>query len=200
MELREFFAIFGVHKKLFWGIIGLFVVGSLIFYFLQDQTYKTYININITRSGMDETSEYTYDSFYRLQADSQFADTVVEWMRSPYVLEQIFDDGDSNAISQKDFFHADRMSSQTIAVTFITATKKEAQSVAKNLNRVLNEETQKLNKIQKQENWFVIFGNDPVTGDNRLSLFFVLTVGFAVGLFISFWVVMIKHYIVNSKQ
>ncbi|MEA3323285.1 MAG: hypothetical protein U9Q12_03605 [Patescibacteria group bacterium] len=200
MELREFFAIFGVHKKLFWGIIGLFVIGSLIFYFLQEQTYKTYVNINITRSGVDETFEYTYDSFYRLQADSKFADTVVEWMKTPYVLEQIFDNGSDGAINQKGFLHADRMSSQTIAVTFVTATKKEAQNIAKNLNRTLNEETQKLNKIQKQENWFVIFSNDPITGDNRLSLFFVLTVGFAIGLFISFWAVMIKHYIVNSKQ
>lgn len=200
MELREFFAIFGIHKKLFWGIIGLFVIGSLIFYFLQDQTYKTYININITRSGVDKTSEYTYDSFYRLQADSQFADTVVEWMRSPYVLEHIFDNGDSNAINQKGFFRADKMSSQTIAVTFVTATKKEAQNIAQNLNRVLNEEAQKLNKIQKQENWFVIFSNDPIIGDNRSSLSLILFIGFAIGFFVSFWIVMIKHYIVNSKQ
>jgi capsular polysaccharide biosynthesis protein len=198
MELREFFAIFGVHKKIFWSIVMLFVVSGMIFYFVQAQTYKTYITLNITRGGAESTNDYTYDSFYRLQADSKFADTVVQWIDSPYILEQIFSEGNSG-ITRQGFFSADRMSSQVIEITFVTSTKQEVENIANNLQKVLNAETQKLNKNQNQKNWFIIVSGNPITGNNQFSLIFLLLVSLLIGFFVAFWIVLFKHYMREDK-
>jgi len=199
MELKDFFAIFIVHKKIFLGIIIFSVTCGVIVYFTQGQTYKTSLTLNITRDASPEREEYSYDSFYRLQADERFADTVVRWIQSPYVVQNVFGDVKTNSFINKNKFSAKRLSSQVVDVTFITTTKKQAESIAKKLVTTLNQESQKLNTQQKQNNWFMILGSKPVVNDNKTSLLFLLSLSGFIGFFIAFWVVMIKHYMTDSK-
>ena len=97
MELKDFFAIFSVHKKIFWGIITLSIICGAIVYFAQSQTYKTSLTLNVTRDAAPGRDEYSYDSFYRLQADERFADTVVRWIQSAYVVQSVFGDVKTNS-------------------------------------------------------------------------------------------------------
>ena len=198
MELRDFFTIFIVHKKIFWGIIIGCIIFSIVIYFVQKQTYKTSLTLNITRSASEQTEEYTYDDFYRLQADSQFADTVVRWTQAPYIIEQVFGDDKSGiGFFNSQNLHAKRLSSQVVDVVFVTTTKKDAQIISKKLIKILNEESQKLNAKQKQDNWFVILSSDPITRNNQMSFVFLFMIGAAIGFFVAFWSVMIKHYFVG---
>lgn len=197
MELKEFFAIFALNKKIFWGIIIIFIICGAIIYFAQSQTYKTSLTLNITRDSAPKSSEYSYDSFYRLQADERFADTVVRWTQSAHVVKDVFGDMGTTSFMSRKKFNAKRLSSQVVDVTFITSTKKEAESIAKKLVTALNQESEKLNIEQKQDNWFIILGSESVIEDNKTSLLFLLSLGAFVGFFVAFWTVMIKHYMID---
>ncbi len=197
MELREFFAIFVIHKKIFWGIIGIFVLCAVVFYFVQPQTYKTSLTLNITRSFSVESDEYAYDNFYRLQADEKFADTVVRWIQAPHIINIVIDNITS-VDNQK--FSTKRLSSQVIDVKFVTKIKKDGEIISTNLVDALNEESQRLNASQKQDNWFVILGSKPIIEDDRLSLLFLVALSGFVGFFVAFWSVMIKHYMTVSNK
>jgi len=202
MELRDFFIIFIVHKKIFWGIIIACIICGMIIYFVQKQTYETSLTINITRNASERIiDEYTYDDFYRLQADAQFADTVVRWTQAPYIIEQVFGNIKNNTIfgSQQNL-HAKRLSSQVVDIAFVTSTKEDARVIAKKLIMVLNEESQKLNAQQKQNNWFAILGSEPVIRDNNASLIFLFLISTAIGFFVAFWVVMMRHYFIGTNK
>ena len=199
MELRDFFTIFIVHKKIFWGIIVIFIICGTIIYFAQGQTYKTSLTLNITRDAAPERDEYAYDSFYRLQADERFADTVVRWTQSPYIVKSVFGNAKSSSFLNKNKFNSKRLSSQVVEVTFITSTKKQANSIAKKLIIKLNQESQKLNEQQKQNNWFIILSSEPVISNNKISLLFLLSLSSFIGFFIAFWTVMIIHYVKGSE-
>ena len=200
MELKDFFEIFVIHKKIFWGIIVFCIICCTIVYFVQDQTYKTSLTLNITRSAGPETQEYSYDSFYRLQADERFADTVVKWTQSAYVVKEVFGDVGGNSFMNRNKFNSKRLSSQVIDVTFVTTTKKQADLIAQKLVKMLNQESQKLNKQQRQNNWFIILSTEPVISDNTISLLFLITLGASIGFFVAFWAVMIKHYMTDVKK
>jgi len=197
MELKDFFAIFVLHKKIFWGIITISIICSAIVYFAQSQTYKTSLTLNVTRDSAPKSSEYSYDSFYRLQADERFADTVVRWTQSAHVVKDVFGDMGATSFMSRNKFNAKRLSSQVVDVTFITSTKKEAEYIAKKLVTALNQESEKLNVEQKQDNWFIILGSEPVIEDNKTSFLFLLSLGAFVGFFVAFWTVMIKHYMID---
>ena len=204
MELKEFLKIFAIHKKLFLQIIILFVFCGLILFVLQKQTYRAFLTLNITRSASSKQGDYyTYDSFYRLQADERFADTVVRWIESPQVIENIFRGVSANkifGIINTKKLNPKRLSSQVVSVEFVVSDKKDAEMISKKLLKILNDESAKLNTKQQQDNWFIIIGDKPVVYDNKMSLTFLILVSLFLGFFTGFWAVMIKHYFVGGVR
>ncbi len=193
MELYNFFDIFCVHKKLFWGIILVSVVCGALYFLLQEQNYKTSLVLNVTRDVSNvQQNEYTYDDFYRLQADERFADTVVQWIKSPFIRAEI------KNVQGK--MTAKRLSSQVIDVRFTTATRAHAETVAHDLIDVLNQESHKLNDKQAQDHWFIIQGSTPTVTDGRYTLFFLTGLSGALGFFVAFWAVLLRHYVNGFRK
>lgn len=200
MELKEYIAIFKKHFRLFWVIVVVFLLAGALLKIFQPATYKSSLTLNITRSGVQSTENYRYDGFYRLQADERFADTVVRWLESPRIVLDIFSDAKSrtSGIGPKKFskaFKGKRFSSQTIQVEYVTDSVESAKSLSAAIKKILNRETEKLNALQKEENWFVILGDDPVVRNNQWGWMSVFSVSVLAGLFAAFWTVMIRHYI-----
>jgi capsular polysaccharide biosynthesis protein len=190
MEFNKFFDIFCVYKALFWSIILLSVACGAFYFLLQKQTFKSSLIINVTRDAAKSQNVYTYDDFYRLQADERFADTVVQWIISPQMREE------TKNVSGK--LTAKRRSSQVIEVSFNTKTMHDAQTVAEDIVTILNNKSQKLNEKQGQDHWFIVQGNSPTVVDGTRSLFFLIGLCGMIGFFIAFWSVLIRHYFGNS--
>ena len=92
MEFKEYMAIFKRHARVFWLVVLGCVVVSVIWQQNQRAVYQATLLINIGRGSVQNTEQYTYDNFYRLQADERFADTVVRWLGSPRIVEDIYAD------------------------------------------------------------------------------------------------------------
>lgn len=203
MELREFLKIFIKYKKSFFGMILIFILSGVTYFFLQPENFKTSLTLNISRSSQFiESQEYAYDDFYRLQADERFADTVVRWLDSPRVVENILREAgfinlNNQNLSDKQlrgFFTAKRMSSQVIDLTFITTNVSQATELADAIKMNLNSETEKLNEKQKQEGWFIILGDEPVITSNEKGLLFLVALSGMTGLFVAFFITMFRFY------
>lgn len=203
MELKEFLKIFIDYKNTFFGIIVFFMLFGVVYFFVQPEVYKASLTLNISRGSKSEVKEYSYDDFYRLQADERFADTVVRWLGSPWVVRGILNEcdfvkSDSNlSFNDKQlrgFFSAGRMSSQVIDVTFIVSDVDHAMEISDSIKKNVNLETEKLNDKQKQLRWFVVLGDDPVVTSNEKELLFLLALTGMMGLFVGFVVVMFRYY------
>jgi len=199
MELREFILLFRKEQQLFFGLTALFVALGFFWQIRQPVNYEATLLLNIGRSFNSSPSEYSYDSFYRLQADERFADTVVRWLGAPRIVEDIYSEvrKDSASFSQKSItetFTSARLSSQVISVTYDGKNKKEIESLARALVTILNRSTESLSVGEKEQSSFVVLGSDPVIRDNRTSLVIALSVALLVGFFVSFWTVLIRHY------
>ena len=207
MEFKDLINLFRKEALLFWGIVFLCVVLGFLWQKAQPVAYQATELINIGRTGTETqaTSEYTYDSFYRLQADERFADTVVRWLRSPRVVEDIYTESslspETLSLSKlKSAFTAGRLSSQMIEVSYGGPNEKVLTELSQAMSTVLNRYTVSLNREHPEPNWFVVIGSDPVIRDARVPLPLVLGIGVAVGLFIAFWSVLLKHYFQPTKN
>jgi len=205
MDLRDYINIFKKQKKVFWTIVFLSVLIAVIWQQSQRVEYQATLLLNIGRAGVENTQEYTYDSFYRLQADERFADTVVRWLGSPRVVEDIYSAAgpDSRNIvgirDLKSAFGAKRLSSQMIEVTYTDASDKTLKKISEAATATLNRYAESLNKENKETNWFVIIGNDPVIRDARVPLPLSAMVGLVLGVFIGFWAVLLRHYLADNN-
>ncbi|MEK7182049.1 MAG: hypothetical protein AAB708_02895 [Patescibacteria group bacterium] len=197
MEFKEYIAIIRRDFALFLVLIAIIVGGALVWQQSQPKTYEATLLLNVGRTKMQPTEEYTYDSFYRLQADERFADTVVRWLEAPRVVEDIYADAQ---VFERGEFTGKRLSSQVIEVTYQAKIKKDLSRLSGSMVTVLNRYTESLNKEKNDANgWFVILGSDPVVADARIPFSPVLGISLLVGLFLSFWIVLLKHYFSPSK-
>lgn len=199
MELREYVAIFIKNIKTFWFFVVLCTFLAFAWQRNQTEVYDTTLLLNIGRSGVQNTQDYTYDSFYRLQADERFADTVVRWLSSPRITEDVYAGTglSMNSVSMrgiKQTFVAKRLSSQMIEVSFSSKNKGSASDISRSITKVLNRYTESLNKGDEEPSWFVVIGSDPVVRDGRLPLMTALAIGLLIGAFVGFWGVYVRHY------
>lgn len=204
MELKEYIAIVRKHIKWFWVTLFTFVFVAFVWQKSQTENIEATTLLNIGRAGTENTTDYTFDDFYRLQADERFADTVVRWLSSPRVVEDIFvasgmDAQNMGTRQLKNSFGAKRLSSQMVEVTFRDTNPKTLVEVSKSTVAVLNQYTESLNKDSKEANWFVVIGSEPVIRDARISFSFALGIGLVLGIFFGFWVTLLKHYFSENE-
>ena len=205
MELRDLITLFRERAYFFLAIVAVFVVAAGAWQKNQPERFEAMLLINIGRAGVSETAEYTYDSFYRLQADERFADTVVRWLSTPRVVEDIYREAhlDPAYLGMKDLtraFSAGRLSSQMISVKYGSENRKIIEQLSVATVKVLNRYTDTLNTEEREKSWFVVIGSDPVIRDSRTSLVAALLAGLVAGIFIAFWSVLWKHYFTSDKQ
>ncbi|MDO8565692.1 MAG: hypothetical protein Q7S04_00710 [Candidatus Moranbacteria bacterium] len=205
MELRDYITIFKKQKKIFWAIVFLSVLAATVWQKNQEAQYQATLLLNIGRTGGEVTQEYTYDSFYRLQADERFADTVVRWLGSPRVVEDIY--GAANIDLEKrgmrdlkGMFGAKRLSSQMIEVTYTDVSDKTLKKISEAAIVTLNRYTDSLNKENDETNWFTVIGSDPIVRDAHIPLPLALVIGLLFGIFVGFWTVLIRHYFQLTKN
>ncbi len=200
MELKEYYQIVKDSQKLFWGVVFLTIVFLEGYFLLRPISYTTSLTLNVTRKGSQETQDYKFDDFYRLQADERFAETLVQWLKSPSIVSEIFSPlgSDFSELSPKElagFFASEKRSSQLVLVSFSTKNNNESEKISQSLFNVLEKNTEALNQDQKQSNWFKITMESPLIRKNQTDVFFVLGIAFLLGIFLAFWAVFLAHYL-----
>lgn len=199
MEFRELVGIFRRRKAIFLLTVSVFLVAGFAWQRFQPASYRSDLSLNVARRGVQDTADYRYDGFYRLQADERFADTVVEWLSSPRIVADIYSGAGTRTLSPTVFsfggpISADRLSSQLISVRYRTTDREGAERVAKSVIARINQEADSLNVSAREKSWFMVLGGEPVIEEARIRTSVVLAVMGALGVFFGFWNVLLTHY------
>ena len=200
MELKEYLNILKTHIKAFILVVVLTMIAGIAYLTFRPVSFDTSLTLNITRSGTQTTADYKYDDFYRLQADEKFAETVVEWIKSPRTVSDIYASSDINASQfslgkMEKSFRSEKLSSQIVSVKFSTDTPEKAKKISDSINKVIAKNIASLNLNQKEENWFEIVAQDPVITQSRLNFWLVILAALTAGIFLGLWTVLIIHYL-----
>jgi len=200
MELKEYIQILKTNKKIFWSVVVLVMLGGFAFFTLKPVTYSTSLALNITRSGAQQTPDYKYDDFYRLQADEKFSETVVEWLQDPRTAANIYaaaglDAGNFSIRQLAKSFSSTKLSSQFVSVSFSARSFDSAKKISNAIVNVVSKNTGELNKDQNENTWFEVVAQDPVIARDKISPLILLLASLLVGMFLAFWVVLIIHYL-----
>jgi len=201
MELREYLKIFRENSYLFLTVVVIVVLGSFAYFTFKPISYSSSLALNITRIGSQQsTTDYRYDDFYRLQADEKFAETVVQWLKNPRTTADVLSKAgiDASQLSLRKLakvFVAEKLSSQIVSVSFSTKSEKSAQKISEAVLEIVARNTQALNKNQNEETWFAVVAQDPVIMRDNVSSMIILIAALLMGMFLGFWIVMIRHYL-----
>lgn len=200
MELKEYIQIIKQNIKIFFTVVVLIVLGSFAYLYLRPVSYSTTLTLDVTRQGSQNTPDYKFDDFYRLQADEKFAETIVQWLQSPRTVTEIYLKSGINpeqlTLRQlTKYFKAEKLSSQMVAVRFSASNLNIARKISAALPEIISKNTERLNQNQKENTWFQVVPQEAVIIQNTFDPFLVFVITLAIGIFAAFWAAMIAHYI-----
>lgn len=200
MELKEYFKIFRENSKLFLVVVIGIIMISFGYFTMRPISYSVSLALNITRSGTQQTNDYKYDDFYRMQADEKFAETIVEWLKNPRTAIDVYEKA---GIDYREFslrklskiFVSEKLSSQIIAVSFSAKNEASAKKLSGAILEIISKNTKSLNEKQNESSWFEIIAREPVIIRDYVSPIVIFLFSLAGGIFIAFWIVMLRHYL-----
>ena len=204
ISLSEIFLIYKVHRKIFWlTVLMVFFLGMSVDA-LTSQTYKSVLLLDIVRSQkVSQSQEYDYDNYYRLEADKQFAETVAAWLKSPRLVEDIFQSASlASNMSLRDkerYFAVSRISPQSLRVTYNVINPTIANILAENIIKQINQRALGLNK-EFQGYWFEVKGEKPVSESNKKPLGVLVIFLVGLGLFLATITVALKYYFSGNNN
>jgi hypothetical protein len=208
MDLQEYIQVLKRERYFFWiTAVGIWLV-CFAWFSLQPLRYQGTLLLNVGRTAPTSTTtgpvspEYTYDNFYRLQADERFADTLVRWLGNPRIVSDVLSTAGTSADlyterQLRTYFQAKRLSSQVVEVEYSADTKDALYRYAEAMNRVTSRYAETLNG--SQENWFRIVGSDPVIREARVGAWPFLAFAALGALFLAFWAVFVKRFLEPSS-
>ena len=199
MELKQYIKIIKRHIKSILMVSTLVGFFALIFSAVKPVTYETSLSLLISRAAAQETQDYKYDSYYAIQANDLFANTIVGWLKSPEIVVAIYKEAGvkfpvKNLRKLEKFFKAFKTSPHSVEVKFKSKTKKDAQSIAKTVVSVLKKKTTTISRISQEEIVFSVVGSDPVIVEKKPNLILNTIVGVISGLLLGILIVFGKEY------
>ena len=200
MELKEYWEIIRKDYKILLFIIVITVLCSAAYFGLRPVSYDVSLTLNITRSGTQQTSDYRYDDFYRLQADEKFAETIVEWLKSPRMATDIYTkagvDVSGHSLRQlAKMLRPEKLSSQVVTVSFASPDEKLAKEISDSISEVVGNNVEALNRDQNEDTWFRIISQDSVIVKNQANIWMIFVFPMLLGGFFGLWTIMIRHYL-----
>ena len=199
MELKEYTTII---KKEFKTIItiGIIVaVSAFLFSTIRPVTYEASTSLAINKNKTQNTDDFKYDGYYALQTSEMLADTIVEWIKSPTVVNAIYqkaeiDQDFKNIKSYTKKFTANKMSSQHVEVKFKTDTRENAEEISSALVEITNDKIKAIEKESEEEISFSISSENTIIVENRSNAFLNLIIGFISGIILGIFIVFGKKY------
>lgn len=196
MELRDFLHLFYRERLLYGVIIFTFLLLGWGWSSLQPVEYEAKLLLTVGRTEGVTSSDYSYDSFYRLQADERFADTLVKLLETSRVTEDIFSQAEVSPSRGEGYFVGRRLSSQAVEVSYRGTSTEVLTKLGMSVPQVLSRYTDELNReAVPNENWFRVVAATPVIEDGRIEQRIIFVVTLFLGLFVGFWVIVFRHYL-----
>lgn len=200
MELKEYYKILKSNVSIIIYTVIIAVAAIYAWSVRAAQNYNTLLLLNVSRTEAQNTADYRYDQFYRLQADDKFSETIVEWLKSPGTVQDIFakagvstDQKTMRQLSKS--FRAEKLSANVVGVQYSAGTSDEAGKIAPAIESVVAEKIKNMNSDAKDPNWFEANMSDLTilknTQDLRINLGIAALAGIFVGTLLAFG----KHYI-----
>ncbi len=204
MTFTELVAIFDRSRYLFLGTMFVTILVGIGAYQFQPVFYTNELILSVTRTSVTPTQEYSYDHFYRLQADERIAESLSQYLGSETGKRTVAERAKLSTEAYRTYTNARpkvvRLGTNIIKLQYKTRDVSEGVLLGEAIVAGANEYVFSLNEDARQKEWFTVIGEKPVTKSALWSLSRVVPVVTGVGLFVAFWAVLINYFWRNYQK
>lgn len=204
MTAYEFIALFLSRRRLLVGCVLLALSLSLVYFQVQPERYASELVLSVARTAPAPTAEFTYDHYYRFQADERLADTLVSYLGSRTGRERV---AESAALKGEDFdrfletpLRAARLGTNMVVIEYVTFDRALALRLGQALATTASTQVAALNEDAREAAWFTVLSEEPVIRLVPYSLVTLAAAGLVGGALVGFWAVLGSHFWAGYRE
>ncbi len=198
MTLMELVRLFDRERRLFLGTLILVCLSAWMVYQFQKPHYKNELLLSVTRTAVLPTPDYTYDYFYRFQADERMAESLSHYLASRTGKRAVAEQAKLSGEAYKQYTEAKlktgRLGTNLVKVEYLTPEVTGGAALGEALVTVANTYVYALNEDAQQKAWFTVIGGKPVTESALWSAGRFTVVALIVGSLVAFWTVLGRFF------
>jgi len=199
MELKEYFEIIKRKYKLILAISFIVTFSTFLFSTLQPTRYETSLSLLLSKDKSQQTDDFKYDGYYALEASATLADSIVQWVKSPELVNSVYQKAEVDGVfgnlkSYTKKFTAKKMSSQFVEVKFETNNVEEAEKISVAIIEEIDNKVEKLEKDSEGEVAFLVSNEEPIIIQKQKNILLNSMIGFVSGIFFGIFFVFFRRY------
>ncbi len=199
MELKEYLKNIRKNFKLILSVAVITGISAFLFSVAQPLKYEVSLSLFINKDKTQETDDFKYDGYYALQASEIIANSVEQWMKSPEVVDAIYQEAGIgyDFKSFKNYvkkFTVKKMSAQYIEIKFKTNSEEDAKKISAAVVKIVESKIKALGENSEQELSFSVENKNPIIIKSRPNAFLNLIIGLISGFVLGIFVVFGKEY------
>lgn len=198
MTLYEWIALFERKRLLVVGLISLALMSAWGYFLKQPDLYRSSFTLTVTRTALPRPTEYSYDHFYRFQADERLAESVVAYLGSASGKQRVAERAEVDPVSFRAFVQSKlriaRQGTNLMMVETPAVTRESAGRLSQALLTEAEGYLARLNEDARDPYWFTVVSDEPVIHSARFSLVRLTAIGGVIGILAAFWMVVGLHF------
>ncbi len=199
MELKEYIKIIKNNLKLIFVTALITSFSAFLFSSLQPVKYETSLSLFLSKDKSQMTDDFKYDGYYALETSGIIADSIVQWIKSPELVNSVYQKAqiDGNFKNLKSYakkITAKKMSPQYIEVKFETNNIDQADKISTAIIDKINNKIQSIKKDSEGEIAFLISNENPITIKKEQNIFLNSIIGLISGIILGIFFVFFKRY------
>lgn len=199
MELKEYIKIIKNNLKLIFVTALITSFSAFLFSSLQPVKYETSLSLFLSKDKSQMTDDFKYDGYYALETSGIIADSIVQWIKSPELVNSVYQKAqiDGNFKNLKSYakkITAKKMSPQYIEVKFETNNIDQADKISTAIIDKINNKIQSIKKDSEGEIAFLISNENPITIKREQNIFLNSIIGLISGIILGIFFVFFKRY------
>ncbi len=208
MELRDYVTLFNKSRQFI--ILGtlLVVAVTVLYTYFAKTTYDTSVTITVDRSNLTDQKDapyYLYDDYYALQSSGLFADTVINWMQSPGIVQDVYRRANVGVPSVRTvaqlgkLFTVKKAPPSTVTIIKRTFDPNEGQILLNAANAQLQDLASEANKARATDK-FVLRSTAPVSAEVKPFWVLDIALSLIIGLLATTFVVLFRAYLKDNPR
>ena len=206
MELREYIQVFkGAKLLIVGGTLMVILIATLIIGMSKPQ-YDTSVTITVDKIRTENATNnnfYQYDGYYTQQSSGFFADTVMNWLQSPSVVTDIYNQAKLDLPSVRNLSQLSKIlvvkksPPATLGIKITSDNSSESQQLLNASTIVLKKLTDQVNLTNTNET-FLLRSSNPVSSKIKPFWALDMIIAAVLGLITSIFIALFRYYLKKS--
>ncbi len=203
MKSKNYVDVIVRHKFTVIAMIILCGLFALIYSYAKPQAFSSNISMSFHRVNRETTVDYQYDNYYSGKAVEILSNTVLGWLETPNVIQEIYDEAGvkpDDIYKDTRKFKPKQVSAHQVEVKVASNDRGDLENLSAAVVSVMDKKAKELEITSNGKNSFDVISEKPIIVEVKYNPLMLTLIGLVAGLFLGIGLAFLWEYFRGNDE